>query len=64
MLVRVDPAYLLEASRPGGARHEEILVIAVSLERREQLSVYKVHPDLADSGVTGYHSGDSRALFK
>ena len=56
MLVRVDAADLLEACWPGGAGDQEVLVVTVALERRQQLRVHKVHPDLADAGVAGHHA--------
>ena len=56
VLVRVDPTYSVEAGGPGGATDNEILIIAVTLVRRQQLGVYEVNSDLTDPGVGGDHS--------
>ena len=56
VLVRIDPANLLEASGPGGAADNKILIIAVTLVGRQQLSVHEVNSDLTDPGVSGDHS--------
>ena len=56
VLVWIDPTNLLEAGGPGGSAHNEILIIAVTLVRREELSVHEIHSDLTDPGVTGDHS--------
>ena len=56
VLVRVDPTYSVEAGGPGGATDNEILIIAVTLVRRQQLGVHEVYSDLTDPGVTGDHS--------
>ena len=56
VLVRIDPTNLLEAGGPGGAADQEILIIAVTLVRRQQLRVHEVDSDLTDPGVAGDHS--------
>ena len=55
MLVRIDATQFVEARVPDGATDNEILVIAVPVLRRQQLSVHKVNSDLTHTRLVGHH---------
>ena len=61
VLVRVDPAQLVEAGVPDGSGDDQVLVIAVAPLRGQQLRVHEVHPDLTHARFAGHHPEVTRA---